>query len=359
MTGLSRRATMTAMAAAGIASVSCSGLVRAADDGAALTVMGWEGYGAGAFHGPYLENHGVSPVFEPMVDEATALAKLRAGYTADVAQPCAYSIGNWVDAGVLKPIETDRLNHWEDLWKPLRRLPRQLNDGHIWFVPVEWGAGSIIYRTDLLTDPDPSWWLLYDDDLAGRITMQRSPDAALGCAALAAGVADPWAMTPDEQVVVQRLVQKQSNLVASYWRDPLEAEDGLRRGDLVASYGWNDMYARLRAAGVPVSFMAPKEGYLTWVCGLSLLASGHQDDALAYDFIDAMIAPETGAAIISTFGYGHANLRAFEDVPASLLDLLALSDPRGMLESSEFIDQAAAVERDLYSRLFLDALDQL
>ncbi|MBT7646413.1 MAG: hypothetical protein HN768_05090, partial [Rhodospirillaceae bacterium] len=247
MTSLSRRDALTAMAAAGITGVSCSGFARADDDDDALTAMVWDGYGDGAFHGAYLESHGVSPVFEPMADEATALAKLRAGYAGAIAQPCAYSVGNWVDAGVLKPIETNRLSHWEDLWKPLRRLPRQLNDGRIWFVPVDWGAGSVLYRTDMLPDPDPSWWLLYDDDLAGRIAMQRSPDAALGCAALAAGVSDPWAMTPDEQTVVQRLVRKQSSLVRSFWRDPLEAEQGLRSGDLVASYGWNDMYARLKA----------------------------------------------------------------------------------------------------------------
>ncbi|MGY8997485.1 MAG: ABC transporter substrate-binding protein, partial [Alphaproteobacteria bacterium] len=326
--------------------------------GSDLRVLSWEGYQDGAFHTQFVEAHGASPSFAVMQDEADAFSKLRGGYLADIAQPCAYSIGAWVDAGVLRPIDTAWLQHWNDIWKPLRNLPRVLDNDLDWFVPLDWGPGGIIYRTDLLPDPDPSWWLLYDEDLKGRIAMQASSQAVVGAAALAVGVADPWSMSNGEQEVVQRLITKQADLVTGFWSDPRVAQDGLERGDLVASYGTNDLYARLLAADVPVGFLAPREGYLTWVCGLSLLAAGNEDESLAYDFIDAMLAPETGKAIISRLGYGHANHKSFDLVSEGLLDRLALTAPRQILEKSEFFDLSTAGAGPQYDALFLGGLEQ-
>jgi len=357
MSAMKRRQLLAGAAAFGFAPLTCLGPGFAQDTEAPLRVLTWEGYDDPAFHAPFAEAVDVAPLFEFLGDDGATLSKLRAGYAADLAHPCVFSVGAWVDSGVIVPIDVSRLSHWDDLAKPLRRLPRQLNDGRVWFVPVDWGTASVIYRTDLLPDPDPSWWLLYDDALAGRIGMQRSPDAAMGCAALATGVADPWSMSDDEQAVVQRLVERQSALVGSYWYDPREAEDGLARGDLVACYGWNDMYARLAAAGVPVGFVTPAEGFLTWVCGLTRLASGQSDDTLAYAFLDAMTSPQAGAAIISRLGYGHANLNSFDRVPGAVLEMLALSDPEAILESSEFLDQTLIGDRDLYARLFIEAID--
>ncbi|MBN35724.1 MAG: hypothetical protein CMM46_13320 [Rhodospirillaceae bacterium] len=359
MSFLKRRDMLARAMAAGLVPFLLPGTARSRDSGGDLGVITWDGYQDPAFHGDYIERHGVSPSFEILGDDRETLSKLRAGYAADIAQPCAFNVGAWVDAGVLRPMDDSRLEHWGDLAKSLRRLPRQLNDGRVWFVPVDWGVGSIIYRTDLLPDPDSSWWVLYDDTLAGRIGMQRSADAALGCAALATGVSDPWNMSDDERAVVLRLVEKQNAIIGRYWYDPIEAESGLQNGDLVACYGWNDMYARLQAADVPVGFMCPREGYLCWVCGLSLLASGHQDDAMAYDFINAMTSPKAGAAVISNLGYGHANLKSFDLVSAAVLDMLALSDPDAILENSEFIDQTLIRERDDYAQLFLEAIDAL
>src|SRR3546814_2160781 len=62
--------------------------------------------------------------------------------------------------------------------------------------------------------------------------------------------------------------------------------------DLVAAYAWNGSVKALRDQGVPVAYMTPKEGILTWVCGLTLSSSPIGDEQQAYDFIDAMISPE-------------------------------------------------------------------
>lgn len=358
MLGITRRHLLSGLSATGLVPAAMMGAAAAQGTGSELRVLSWAGYQDVMFHGRYAESHGASPTFADMADEAEALSKLRGGYLADVVQPCAYSIGTWIDAGVLRPIEPARIEHWDDIWKPLRNLPRVLDNNLDWFVPLDWGPGGIIYRSDLLPDPDPSWWLLFDEGLKGRIAMQASSQTVVGAAALAVGVADPWSMSNDEQAVVQRLITKQAGLVSGYWSDSRVAQDGLERGDLVASYGTNDLDARLLAADVPVGFLAPREGFLTWVCGLSLLAAGTEDESLAYDFINAMLSPQTGKAVISSLGYGHANHKAFDLVSESLLDRLALSAPRQILDTSEFFDLSTTGANAEYDALFHGALEQ-
>ena len=68
----------------------------------------------------------------------------------------------------------------------------------------------------------------------------------------------------------------------------------------------------------PVKFMHPKEGILTYCCGLVLAKGAPHADA-AYDLLDAMIAPEAGKWLIETQGYGHSNHKAFELVDEKVL----------------------------------------
>ncbi len=58
---------------------------------------------------------------------------------------------------------------------------------------------------------------------------------------------------------------------------------------------------------MPIAYARPKVGYFTWFCGLTLLNRGKADPALAYDFIEAWLSPETGKTLIEGSGYGHAN----------------------------------------------------
>jgi len=227
------------------------------------------------FHASYLRGH-ARPEFEARAAGDEALAALRAGQQADVGQPCLYELGSWVDAGVVLPLETSRLANWPDVWRPLRVLAGAPADGSVWSTPFDWGAGSVIYRADLTGELAHSWWVLFDERHRGRVAVQGTAEAVVGCAALALRIARPWAADGEERRALGELMGRQRTLV-SYWSDPAEAERGLEMGDLVASYGWNDMYARLRSRGVPVAFMTPEEGCLLWVCGLARLASGGGD----------------------------------------------------------------------------------
>jgi spermidine/putrescine transport system substrate-binding protein len=79
--------------------------------------------------------------------------------------------------------------------------------------------------------------------------------------------------------------------------------------------------------------MNPKEGILTYCCGLVLTANARNIDQ-AYDLIDAMIAPEAGKWLIEANGYGHSNAKSFEIIdPKKLEELNLPADPIAFLNN--------------------------
>ena len=136
-----------------------------------------------------------------------------------------------------------------------------------------------------------------------------------------------------------------------YWSDNSEVEQALASGEIVAGWGWNDTYARLKAEGVPVAFGVPKEGIRTWVCGLVMHSETEHADA-AYDLINAMTSPEAGAYIITEWGFGHSNRKAFEEVDAETLQAQGLSTPDVFLSEGVMYNPMDPVIEHEYYELF-------
>ncbi len=88
-----------------------------------------------------------------------------------------------------------------------------------------------------------------------------------------------------------------------------------------------------KADGVPVGYMTPKEGVITWVDYLCIMSDGSASEEQKYDLIDAMTAPESGAFMISDYGYGSANRKAFDQVDAEVIASLGWDDPEEMVNS--------------------------
>ena len=99
---------------------------------------------------------------------------------------------------------------------------------------------------------------------------------------------------------------------------------------------WNASATALKKQGVPVEFMKPKEGMLTWACGFVLLKDAKNVD-LAYDFINTRLESGSGKYLIESYGYGSASSAAFAAVDKAKLDELSLpSDPEVVLKETVF-----------------------
>ena len=337
---LTRRQTNKALVSAGLMSIGMVFGPKMAGAAAAdhPTVFTWSGYEDDGFMGSYVEAYGEKPNFSFWGDEEEAFAKMRAGFDPDVTAPCSYKINHWNDAGMLAEIDSDRLTNWSEQIPSLTNVPDTIHDGKRLWICEDWGQTSITYRTDLVDIEEESWGLVWDKRYAGRLSMIDSLIDGVMVAAIYIGAKDPYNMTPDEVATTKEALQEQIPLLRFYSNSMTEVEQALASGELVAAVTWNASALELSNQGLPVRFMVPKEGAMTWTCGLSLMSWA--DPAKldrSYAVLDSYISKESGYWEITNWGYGHANARAFDNVTDEELAARGLSnDPDALINSGIF-----------------------
>lgn len=337
---LARRDLAAQAAALGLAAVTLPALGTTARAAGPVNVFTWSGYELPLFYQEYAEAYGEVPSITFFGGTDEALAKVRSGFQTDVMHPCSDSVRLWHDAGVIRPIDPTRLEHWNEYFPTFRNLREtQTADGQPLFIPFDWGNSSVLYRTDLVEMDEESWSVLYDERYAGRVATYDQPVANVQIAALVLGYSeeDIWHLSDDQLAEVRKLLQKQRDLLRFIWTSQTEALQALASGEIVAMYAWNDAYAQLRAEGVPVAYMQPKEGARNWICGLVLSSNPLADDDRIYAFLNSMMRPEAGAYLIDEWGYGAANMRSYDLVSPERLEEVGLTDPDAFLENGIFL----------------------
>ena len=345
---MSRRKFNKYLASLGVTTVTMpmwSGAARAAAEDHP-NVFTWEGWDAKLHHLEYHNKYGEYPNFSIFGDEEEAFAKIMAGAQYDVLHPCSYKVEIWRDAGIIQPIDTSMLSHWDELIPSLKEMPGMTVNGDVYFVAADWGLTSVLYRPDLVDEKyqeDETWGILWDERYAGRISMSDSLIDGVMVAAIYGGAKDPFNMTNEEVDVTRELLRKQLPLLRYWWSSPTDLENSMAAGELVATSSWNDAYTALKAAGINVKYMNPKEGAMTWVCGFCL-ASDADPAKLekSHDAIDAFLSPDSGVLSILDEGYGHANVHSYDLVPEGLLQERGLSkDPEAILNAGIFQEPIA------------------
>ena len=311
-----------------------------------LVVLEWSGYELPEFYGPFVEAHpDVTVDYSFFAEDAEAFAKLQSGFEVDLAHPC----NNWwqlyVETGLVQPIDTTRLSNWPAVRPQL--ASQGAFDGQQYFVPWDWGFESILVRTDKVQTLPQSWADLWNPEYAGHLTLFDSGETAHIITGLALGL-DPWATTPEQdEQIKQRLIEIKPNLL-NYWSDFTELNQLVASGDVwVAGNAWNDAYVTAISEGVPVEYIQPTEGRLSWLCGFGLSSQSENVD-LAYDYMDALLAPESMAYLSNEYGYGAASAEAVALTDEEFVKLFELDDP-SVLDRAVFYKSLTAAQRDAWT----------
>ena len=337
---LSRRAFNRALMGAGIGMIATpmTGRRALAQSGEQGTIFTWGGYDIPELYTNYEAANGALPNFAIFGGSEEALTKMRGGFVPDVAHPCYAGVKRWADTGMFQPIDVSRLSNWGDVIPGLVALDgNDSGNGNPWLAPFDWGSTSITYRTDLVeVEGEESWDLLWDDRYSGQLGSLASGGDAWWCGAIKAGVDFKDIATDEGFDKVAATMREQRPLIRVYTDDTTTLEQALASGEMVASMTWASSAVTLASEGVPVRFAQPKEGALTWVCGLMLHKDAPNPDR-AYEIIDAMLSVEAGQFMINDYGYGHSNARSFDAFDAEQLAALGLSkNPDEILSGGHF-----------------------
>ena len=296
------------------------------------TMYTWSSYDSDEMYKAYIDKYGERANFSLWGDEEEAEAKIRAGFHPDLGMPCSYKVKKWNDLGFLKPIDTSRLSNWPDVIEVLKGVPDMMIDGQQLMVTGWWGLTSVTFRTDLAPEYIPeekhTWGILWDPKYKGRLSMIDSLIDGVMVAAIYSGAKDPFNMTDAEVEKVRGLMREQRPLLRFYTNDTTTWEQALASGEVVAAASWNGTPTRLaKQTGLEVMFMKPKEGAMTWTCGMVLFNFvSAEKEQRAYEMIDALLSVDTGKFFIEDFGFGHSNIKSFDAVSAE--DLAQRGLPR-------------------------------
>jgi len=355
---LSRRQLMRALGAAGVTLASVKMLARPAKAAGEVMLMTWVGYDVPEAMPQYVQKYGGMPEISIFGEEEEGLQKMRAGFTPDISHPCNYSVGRWRRSGLFKPLDESRLTNYPDIFSELKALPETSDAEGVWFFPWEWGTSSVLFRTDIAPEysghENNSWKILFDPKYAGRLGVFDAVDGAVIVAALVAGVPDPFNMNDAELAQVKALMQEQRKVLRTYWTDVSSIDQGLATGEIVASYAWPFSVAPLQAAGIPVEYMLPKEGILTYCCGLMVLKDHPGPEEAIYDLINAMQSPESGRWLIDNLGMGHSNRKSFEGANLEVLKSVGMADPQALFDKGVMFQPIEDSLREKYNEMLLE-----
>ncbi|NPA06363.1 MAG: extracellular solute-binding protein [Chloroflexi bacterium] len=263
-----------------------------------------------------------------------ALAKLRGGFKADVINICTDYVPIMVQLGLLEPIDTSKLSHWDDLFPFFREMPEiQAGDGKVWMVPVDAGLEGIMYRTDKIDPAPTSWNALFDPAYKGHIAMEDYARNAIAVAALALGYEDPFHLNEDQLQAVKAKLIEQKALLLTYFEGDAEVDALFKSGEAWISFGWTSNARWLREDdGLPVAFVAPEEGALSWVCGYAILKGTERPNA-AHALIDHYLDPQIQYIEATDFEYFVSNQKVLELLSEEEIEASGLDNPEAIAQA--------------------------
>lgn len=318
-----------------------------------LTVFEWSGYDDPSMFPEFLEKYGAQPDFAIFAEEEEAYQKMRAGFQVDLAHPCTLSVGRWRDAGLLKPIDTGRIERWDQIPKEMLGAKGIEEDGEIWFMPFDWGNSTIIYRQDELPDAKQSYELLLDPGLQGRVSIFDSVDEAFVIASGILGYDSHMDLSDEQMQKAAEVLRELHKNVRFYWGDPTALQQAMAAGEVLAAWAWTDSYLALKGEGVDIKFMFPEEGLSTWMCGMVMAKDAPGSEQQAYDYLNAMLDPQVGKVLIDDWGYGHSNAASYKLAESELAKELGLTSDLGkFLEGTRFQGEIPPEKREKMIEIF-------
>ncbi len=321
--------------AAAATAVSGAGEAQAEVESGELVVYSYEETVTDEFLDGYREQYPqveLKPAVYGELDEA--VAKLRGGFKADVLNPCADYIPLLVNMDMLEPVNTALIPRWDDVFPFFRDMDViQAGEGQVWMVPVDAGLEGMMYRTDKIDPPPTSWKELWNPDYAGHIAMQDYARNSIAIAALAMGYEDPFNLNDEQLDEVKEYLLKQKPLLLTYFDSDTEIRELFKSGDVWISFGWTaDANILNEEEGVPVAYVSPQEGALSWVCGYSILKGTKMPNA-AHALLNHYLDPELQYIEATDFEYFVANQKVLDLLDEDEIALVGLDHPEAVQQA--------------------------
>lgn len=244
----------------------------------------------------FTKKYGVDVVLDPSYSYAK-MAGEGQNPSVDLALMDDLQVAQGKDADLFLPLDLSKLPNSKDLYQGAVD-PTGLA------VSVQWGRLGIAYRTDKISSPPTSWSDLWKDEYKGHVTMNTlagtSGPQLLSMAAKLNGGSDA---NLDPGFDMLKTLASHSKAIA---QSTSNLTDMLTSGDVWIAPWWDGRTYALKAAGVPVDFVVPKEGAFNTNVEM-VIAKYSTKQELAYEFLNMVLNADAQAKMSSIIHYGPVN----------------------------------------------------
>ena len=294
-----------------------------------VNIFAWAGYLNDDILAAFEKATGIKANYTPYGTNDELLNQLRANNGAgfDIIWPTVDRVPNYVEFGLVQPIDETKVEVERCLpsaWSNSANLGAVI-DGKRYQVPADWGTEAVAFDREKqpLEYGAASYGDIWKPESAGKATVRaHSSLVGLGLWLEAEGklprpILDAF-KTPEAQVeifdvIVAEAIARKGNIV-QFWSNENEAQGAFRVNGATIGQTWDSTAAALGKEGLPVGFIAPKEGALAWMEGVSIPVGAANLDQ-AYAFINWFLTPEAGAA--------YSNATSINSTAVGAADLLS------------------------------------
>ena len=310
MPGAPGRSRARAMALSCAAAVSAAIGAAPAHAEGELNILTWEGYADPSFIEPFEAATGctVSATYVGSNDDFAP--KLAAGGGVfDLVSPSIDSTAPLIQAGFVQPIDTSRIEAWDEIYEKFRTAEGINADGDVYGVPYAWGAIAFMYRPDKFDEPPTSIAALWDPALEGRVSLWDDK-SALYVAARLNGDENIYALDDEQLAAAEEKLLEQRPLVRKYWSTAGELVDLYKADEVWISNTWAGYQSSLLAdEGIEVVEFIPEENAEGWMDSF-MIVDGTPNEDCAYEFLNMALSEAGQCGVANVNGYSVANPEA-------------------------------------------------
>lgn len=254
--------------------------------GPRLNIFNWSGYIAPETVPAFEQETGIRVRYAVYESNEEMLARVLSGNSGwDVVFPSHYCLRPMLSQKLLAPLRHQWLPNLSNLEPEFQRPPW---DPELrWCVPYLWGGTGILYNRRLVPAPG-SWASMWEQRMAGRITMLDDPAEVLGAALKKLG-------NSVNETEEGRLRQAQREAIAQkrLLRAYLNAEvlDQVVAADVLAAQAWSSTAQQAMDASRELDFAYPAEGFGMYADNAVILRESRRVEE-AHRFLDYLLRLE-------------------------------------------------------------------
>ena len=244
-----------------------------------------------------------------------AAAKLAGGFEADV-EVCTDEMEPLTARALLRPLDPDAITDFDRLAFSDSDDVRDVA-GNVLFVPASAGPHGLIVNTEEI-EPGTvdSYTDLFDPLYAGNVALESSDLTALGVSAMAIGLENPMDLSLDEISETEDFLASKIGQFRALAESDASMVNLFKSGEVVLADGGRGTAQDMIEDGIAVEWVPPKEGVLSWVCGLAFTSNAENLDA-GYKLMNYYASPQA-QAISAESGFIAMNPGALELLPPEL-----------------------------------------